>query len=86
MQPLRSSICVVVGHMKKWADGVNVNIRLGANKRLCLLVLVGVTATGEKKLLAVESGYRESAEQWRGVFGDLIARDLQAPRQFTFFG
>ena len=62
-----------------WADGVNVNIRLGANKRLCLLVLVGVTATGEKKLLAVESGYRESAEQWRGVFRDLIARGLQAP-------
>ena len=62
-----------------WADGVNVNIRNGTNKRLCLLVLVGVTATGKKKLLAVESGYRESAEQWRGVFRDLVARGMQAP-------
>ena len=62
-----------------WADGVNVNIRVGANKRLCLLVLVGVNATGEKKLLAVESGYRESSEQWRGIFRDLVTRGMQAP-------
>ena len=25
-----------------WADGVHVNVRLGEDKKLCLLVLIGV--------------------------------------------
>ncbi|MFK7872757.1 MAG: IS256 family transposase, partial [Oligoflexales bacterium] len=62
-----------------WADGVNVKVRLGEDKRLCLLVLVGVNQNGEKKLLAVESGYRESAECWSLVFQDLLRRGLKPP-------
>ena len=62
-----------------WCDGVNVNVRLGENKRVCLLVVMGVTTLGEKRLLAVEDGYRESAESWRVVFRSLVERGLNNP-------
>ncbi|MCI5119559.1 MAG: IS256 family transposase [Candidatus Electrothrix sp. LOE1_4_5] len=62
-----------------WADGVNVKIRLGEDKKLCLLVLIGVNQDGEKKLIAVEGGYRESTESWKTIFNDLIRRGLKAP-------
>ncbi|PIR53273.1 IS256 family transposase [Candidatus Peregrinibacteria bacterium CG10_big_fil_rev_8_21_14_0_10_49_10] len=62
-----------------WADGVNVKIRIGEDKRLCLLVIVGVTETGEKRLLAVEPGYRESADSWKSVLKSLTDRGMQAP-------
>lgn len=62
-----------------WADGVNVKIRLGDDKRLCLLVLVGVNQDGDKKLVALEAGYRESKENWKIVFRDLLKRGMKAP-------
>lgn len=62
-----------------WADGVNVKIRLGEDKKLCLLVVLGVTEQGEKKLLAVEPGYRESTESWSFVLRDLKKRGLNCP-------
>ena len=62
-----------------WADGVNVKVRLGEDKKQCLLVLVGVNSSGEKKLIAVEGGYRESAENWQIIFSDLIRRGLKPP-------
>jgi transposase-like protein len=62
-----------------WADGVNVEIRLGEDQKLCLLVIIGVTEAGEKELLAVEGGYRESKESWSAVLNSLIARGLRAP-------
>ena len=62
-----------------WADGVNVNVRLGQDKKICLLVVMGVTEGGEKKLLAVQSGYRESKEPWKSLFIDLQARGLCSP-------
>ena len=62
-----------------WADGVNVNVRLGGDKKICLLVVIGVTEEGEKKLLAVQSGYRESKESWKSLFLDLQERGLRPP-------
>lgn len=62
-----------------WADGVNVEIRLGEDKRLCLLVLIGVTEAGEKELLAVEGGYRESKDSWLSVMRSLVRRGFKAP-------
>ena len=62
-----------------WADGVNVEIRLGEDQKLCLLVLIGVTEDGEKELLAVEGGYRESKDAWAAVLRSLVARGLTAP-------
>lgn len=35
-----------------WADGVNVEIRLGEDDRLCLLVIIGVTTEGKKDRLS----------------------------------
>ena len=62
-----------------FADGVHVSVRLGEDKRLCLLVLIGVAENGEKHLLAVEPGYRESKDSWRAVLSDLRDRGLIAP-------
>ncbi len=62
-----------------WADGVNVPIRIGEDKRLNLLVIIGVNQDGQKKLLAVEAGFRESKESWLVVLRSLIARGLNRP-------
>ncbi len=62
-----------------WCDGVNLQVRLGSDKRACLLVVMGVNSKGEKKLLAVEGGYRESKESWKEIFSDLASRGLTAP-------
>ena len=72
-RPIRNDIVYI------WADGVNVKIRLGEDKKLCLLVIIGATVTGEKVLLAVQPGYRESKDSWRDVLIDLKHRGLNAP-------
>lgn len=66
-----------------WADGVYSNLR-GENNRLCLLVIIGVNELGEKRLLALSDGYRESKASWLSVLQDLQARGLQdAPKLAT---
>jgi transposase-like protein len=62
-----------------WADGVNVSIRLGEDKKICLLVVLGATEDGDKEVLAVHPGYRESAESWSVVLRSLIDRGMTAP-------
>lgn len=62
-----------------WADGVNVSIRLGEDRKLCLLVILGADSRGEKEVLAVHAGYRESKDSWKIVLDDLIARGFRAP-------
>jgi putative transposase len=47
-----------------WADGVYFTPRL-EHDRQCMLVLIGADASGRKELLAIEDGYRESAQSWR---------------------
>jgi transposase-like protein len=61
-----------------FADGVHFRIRL-EDDRLCTLVLIGVREDGGKELLAVEDGYRESAESWLSVLRGLQERGLDAP-------
>src|SRR3989441_2150990 len=61
-----------------WADGVHFTIRL-EEERLCALVLIGVRPDGTKEVVALEDGYRESAESWRTVLRDLKRRGLEAP-------
>jgi putative transposase len=46
-----------------WADGVHSGLR-GENDKLCALVIVGVTASGKKRFLAIEDGVRESTQSW----------------------
>lgn len=61
-----------------WADGIYAKVRLedDANKKQCLLVLIGATADGKKELIAVLDGYRESKQSWRELLLDLKNRGL----------
>jgi putative transposase len=61
-----------------WVDGVHFNIRL-EDDRLCALVMIGARPNGEKELLAVEDGYRESAESWKALLRDLKRRGMTTP-------
>ena len=61
-----------------WVDGVHFNIRL-EDDRLCTLVMIGARPNGEKELLAVEDGYRESAESWKTLLRELKRRGMAAP-------
>ena len=64
-------------------DGVHMTIRLGEDDRVCLLVVIGVREDGEKELLGVEDGYRESTESWAVVLRDLKTRGINVPRLVT---
>ena len=66
-----------------FVDGVNVSVRLGEDPKLCLLVVIGVREDGEKELLAVEDGYRESEDSWAAVFRDLRDRGMNEPKLVT---
>ena len=65
-----------------WADGVYSTLR-GEDDRLCLLILIGVNVQGEKRLLALSDGYRESKASWLSVIQDLQARGLKTPPQLA---
>jgi len=66
-----------------WADGIYSTLR-GEDDRLCLLVIIGVNEQGEKRLLALSDGYRESKASWLSVLQDLQSRGLQdAPQLAT---
>ena len=49
-----------------WADGIHSGLR-GDDGRLCVLVVIGVNARGDKHFLAIEDGVRESTQSWREV-------------------
>ena len=61
-----------------WVDGVHFNVRL-EDDRLCTLVMIGARPDGSKELVAVEDGYRESAESWASLLRDLKRRGMSAP-------
>jgi transposase-like protein len=66
-----------------WADGVYFNVRLGEDKKLACLVLVGVLPDGTKEVIALKDGYRESTESWLGLLRDLERRGMPAPKLAT---
>ena len=61
-----------------WVDGIYSGLRAD-DQRLCALVVIGVNERGEKKLLAIEDGVRESKQSWREVLLELKARGLTLP-------
>jgi putative transposase len=66
-----------------WADGIHAKVRLedDANKKQCILVLMGATADGKKELIAVNDGYRESEQSWSELLLSLKQRGLsEAPK------
>lgn len=63
----------------QWADGIYVKAGLERDKAALLVIVVALTS-GEKKILACESGYRESAESWSSVLRNLMSRGLKLGR------
>jgi transposase-like protein len=61
-----------------WVDGIYSGLR-AEDERLCALVVIGVNERGEKKLLAIEDGVRESKQSWREVLLALKGRGLTIP-------
>ena len=65
-----------------WADGVHFNVRLD-DERSCILVLMGADEQGNKELIAVQDGYRESKQSWRELLLGLKERGLIAPAKLA---
>ena len=62
-----------------WADGLYCNVRMA--EKQCLLVIIGVTESGRKELVAIEDGFRESELSWMSVLRNLKERGLsEGPR------
>ena len=58
-----------------WVDGIYFNVRL-KEVSPCILVIIGADIEGNKELLAVYDGLRESEMSWHEVLLDLKARGL----------
>jgi transposase-like protein len=63
-----------------WVDGVYFGVRLGEDKQLACLVLIGVLPDGTKEVIALQDGYRESTDSWLSLLRDLEGRGMAAPR------
>lgn len=59
-----------------WADGVYPEAG-PKDEQMAVLVVIGLNSKGEKQVLAIEEGYRESAESWRGLLRDLKKRGVR---------
>ena len=63
-----------------WADGVYFTPRLDEDRQ-CMLVIIGADKWGNKDILGLTDGYRESTQSWREMLLDLKRRGLQvAPK------
>jgi len=58
-----------------WVDGIAFNVRLDTDRQ-CLLVIIGARSDGTKALLAIDDGFRESADSWRSLPRALKQRGL----------
>ena len=51
-------------------------------EKQCILVIVGATDKGQKELIAIADGYRESEQSWLEVLLDLKRRGLEMGRNW----
>ena len=58
-----------------WADGVHFNVRV-EGERSCVLVVIGAKYNGEKELLAISDGVRESEASWKDVLLEMKNRGM----------
>ena len=65
-----------------WADGIHSGLR-GDDGRLCVLVVIGVNARGDKHFLAIEDGVRESTQSWREVLLGMKQRGFTRPAKLA---
>lgn len=62
-------------------DGVNFDMRIdGSIEKVPVLVAIGVTETGHKRVLGFQAGDKESAPTWREFFKDLKKRGLDGSK------
>ena len=59
-----------------WADGVYFQTRLEQAKQ-CFLVIIGADEAGNKELVGLWDGYRESEQSWSELLLDLKSRGLE---------
>ncbi|MBX9571892.1 MAG: IS256 family transposase [Candidatus Obscuribacterales bacterium] len=63
-----------------WVDGIHFGARM-EDASQCMLVAIGATKNGDKELLAIVDGYRESEQSWLELLSDLKRRGMTvAPR------
>ena len=65
-----------------WADGVYFSPRLEHDKQ-CLLVIIGADEIGNKDIVGLSDGYRESEQSWCELLLDLKRRGLTASPELT---
>ncbi|MGL6015607.1 MAG: IS256 family transposase [Selenomonadaceae bacterium] len=58
-----------------WVDGIHFNVRLDDDKS-CILVIIGADSQGNKELIAVSDGHRESKISWKELLLELRNRGL----------
>jgi putative transposase len=59
-----------------WVDGVYLQARMESEKS-CILVIIGATKDGTKKLVAMNDGFRESKESWLHLLRDMKHRGMK---------
>lgn len=59
-----------------WADGVYFKPRMDTDKQ-CMLVIIGADEWGNKDILGLVDGYRESTQSWRELLLDIKRRGLE---------
>jgi transposase-like protein len=58
-----------------WVDGIYCNVRM--DDKQCLLVVIGAKKNGQKELVAIDGGFRESELSWTELLLDLKFRGLR---------
>ena len=66
-------------------DGIHLKPGLGTEKA-CLMVLIGADTEGQKHLIALREGYRESTVSWGDLLKDCRQRGLNAPARWIADG
>lgn len=62
-----------------FCDGVYFEMRIARTiEKVSVLVVIGVTESGQKQVIGLQSGDKESASSWRELFKDLKRRDLDS--------
>ncbi len=63
-----------------WVDGIHFGARM-EDASQCMLVIIAATKHGQKELLGIVDGYRESEQSWLELLNDLKRRGLEiAPK------
>jgi putative transposase len=67
-------------------DGIYLGVRGNSRSKEAVLVAHGITRQGERMVLHLSLGGRESTESWKGALNDLVERGLRRPQLITIDG